>query len=287
MPKMAILGAAIVLISSGGYKLLADARIAASTRSAAPAQIERLVQQESPLIIKEIEQKLFSLHSYHIMGQKNLARFDEALKDSQLSELYHSYEYQNLLAIKGQVLSIENDLTQLAKALGPNQKKLLTERVKNFSKKSYLHALTTQTLTTSLKLKSKLNYKVSAKDIENEYQKLFQIREFQVFEKNIEHLAHIKMTEIKATKRAPASTEEFHSDSWKITFESSSPQMKPWNIDTLDWLAQTPDKIVKRTLQMIKKSKRDSGVIVFHQTQLQSQQASAQIKDHLNHVKVK
>lgn len=287
MPNMAVIAAAIVLISSGGYQLFADARMATAKRLAAPAQIERLVQQESPLIIKEIEQKLFSLHSYYIMGQKNLAHFDESLKESELSELYHSYEYLNLLAIKSQIYTIEKDFVQLAKALNPNQKQLLTENVLSFSQKSYLHALTTHSLAKELKLDLNFNYRVNAKDIENEYQKLVQIREFQVFEKNIEHLAHMQKTELKAAKRNPASTEEFHSDSWKIAFESSSPQIRPWNIDTLDWLAQTPDKIVKRALQMVKKSKRDSGVIVFHQTHLQSQQASAQIKDHLNHIKVK
>lgn len=54
-----------------------------------------------------------------------------------------------------------------------------------------------------------------------------------------------------------------------------------YNIDTLDWLAQSPDMIVKRAKAMMKKTPRDSGILLFHDTNLRSVKASADLMDHL------
>lgn len=55
-----------------------------------------------------------------------------------------------------------------------------------------------------------------------------------------------------------------------------------YNIDTLDWLAQTPDMIVKRAKAMMKKTPRDSGILLFHDTNLRTVQASLELMNHVS-----
>ena len=55
-----------------------------------------------------------------------------------------------------------------------------------------------------------------------------------------------------------------------------------YNIDTLDWLAQTPDMIVKRAKAMMKKTPRDSGILLFHDTNLRTVQASIELMNHVS-----
>lgn len=55
-----------------------------------------------------------------------------------------------------------------------------------------------------------------------------------------------------------------------------------WSVDTLDWMAQTPDKIVDRTITMMKKSSRDSGMILFHDIHQRTAIAAPQVMDYLN-----
>lgn len=55
-----------------------------------------------------------------------------------------------------------------------------------------------------------------------------------------------------------------------------------WNIDTLDWMAQSPEKIVSRTLSMMKKTKNDAGILLFHDIHARTAQAVPQIMDYLN-----
>ncbi len=54
-----------------------------------------------------------------------------------------------------------------------------------------------------------------------------------------------------------------------------------WSIDTLDWMPQDPSKIVQRTLAIMQKSKKDAGVILFHDVHLRSAVAAPEIMDHL------
>ena len=54
-----------------------------------------------------------------------------------------------------------------------------------------------------------------------------------------------------------------------------------WNIDTLDWMAQDPQKIVDRTKAMMKKTARDAGVILFHDIHDRTAKASPAIMDYL------
>ncbi len=52
-----------------------------------------------------------------------------------------------------------------------------------------------------------------------------------------------------------------------------------WNIDTLDWMAQEPEKIVERTIQLMKKTQRDSGIILFHDIHRRTTLAAPVIMD--------
>jgi peptidoglycan/xylan/chitin deacetylase (PgdA/CDA1 family) len=54
-----------------------------------------------------------------------------------------------------------------------------------------------------------------------------------------------------------------------------------WNIDSLDWPPQSPDRIIERTKQLMKKTPRDAGVILFHDVHSRSVAASKGIMDHL------
>lgn len=55
-----------------------------------------------------------------------------------------------------------------------------------------------------------------------------------------------------------------------------------WNVDSLDWLAQSPDRIISRTKRLMKKSPRDSGIILFHDGHKRSVEASQGIMEFLN-----
>ncbi|WP_408096461.1 polysaccharide deacetylase family protein [Peredibacter sp. HCB2-198] len=55
-----------------------------------------------------------------------------------------------------------------------------------------------------------------------------------------------------------------------------------YNIDTLDWLAQSPDMIVKRAKAMMRKTPRDSGILLFHDTNLRTVQASIELMNHVS-----
>lgn len=285
MPKLAVLGAAIILTSCGGFKLFANQTLA-PTAQLSPAPMERLAKEENQLIIKEIDKKLFSLHSYFIIGQRNLIRLDSSLKDLNIDQLYRSYTYLNLMAVRPKVQKIEEEILTLSKTLSSNKLLIMTERVREFSSGSYLKALSIKRISEALHVNTGTLRTLSSKDIESEYQRLLETKEFHVFEKNVEHLAHLHQTRLKDPVRSPASTDDSEATDWSVTFKPIDEKyFRPGDFDSFDWLAQTPEKIVERSLKMIKKSKRASGVIVFHQNHQHSREASAKIKDFLNHRK--
>jgi peptidoglycan/xylan/chitin deacetylase (PgdA/CDA1 family) len=53
------------------------------------------------------------------------------------------------------------------------------------------------------------------------------------------------------------------------------------NVDTLDWIAQTPGKIVERTIALMKKTPRDAGILIFHDIHQRTAKALPQIMDYL------
>ena len=285
MPKLAVLGAAIILTSCGGLKLFANQTFPPAAKLS-PAPMERLAMEENQLIIKELDKKLFSLHSYFIIGQRNLVRLDSFLQDLNIDQLHRSYTYLNLMAVRPKVQKIEEEILTLSRTLSAKKLEMMTQRVREFSSQSYLHGLSIRRISETLHINTGTFKRFSNKEIEFEYQRLLKTKEFHVYEKNVEHHAHMQQTKFKDPVRRPASTLESEATDWSVTFKPVNEKyLRPGDIDSFDWLAQTPEKIVERSLKMIKKSKRTSGFIVFHQNHQQSREASAKIKDLLNHRK--
>lgn len=285
MPKLAVLGAAIILTSCGGFKLFANQTLPPAAKLS-PAPMERLAMEENQLIIKELDKKLFSLHSYFIIGQRNLVRLDTSLKDLNFDQPYRSYTYLSLMAVRPKVQKLEEEILTLSRTLSTKKLMLMTERVREFSSQSSLQGLSIKRISETLHVNAGAIKQFSSEDIETEYKRLLKTKEFHVYEKNVEHHAHLQQTKLKNPVRSPASIDEDKATEWSVTFKPINEKyLGPGDIDSFDWLAQTPEKIVERSLKMIKKSKRTSGFIVFHQNHQQSREVSAKIKDFLNHRK--
>jgi len=54
-----------------------------------------------------------------------------------------------------------------------------------------------------------------------------------------------------------------------------------WNVDSLDWMAQTSNQIIARTLALMKKTPKDAGIILFHDTHQRTAEAMPKIMDYL------
>ncbi len=55
-----------------------------------------------------------------------------------------------------------------------------------------------------------------------------------------------------------------------------------WNVDTLDWQDKNPQTIYERALRQIKATKRNNGIVLFHDIHAQSVIASAKLMDYFN-----
>ena len=393
MPLLALILALILATSCGGFKLFEMKRTIASTPSA------QLLSEDEDAFTLEIDEKLKHLNNYFLIAQKNLLLFDESISEKSLEELYQSGPYLHILAVKTQVEEIEREIEEIYQASKLSHLKkshIMRTCIREFSQKSKLKTLAMNNLTQKLKLESLPEINADLKSIEAEYEELQVSKEFQIYEKNIEHLSHLLEITIKSHNRKfnPTSAEqghitggEFPAKVWALTFDNGpdeeitktilknlkAKQLKAtffqlstrsqkhldigrlirdsgmeigsnshsykdlakagqmtlekeiteatgkleialkidvqffrlpfgsgvnipsvrqtisknnlinvnWNIDSLDWMAQTPDKIVARTKRLMKKTSRDSGIILFHDIHERSIEASATIMDHL------
>lgn len=55
-----------------------------------------------------------------------------------------------------------------------------------------------------------------------------------------------------------------------------------WNVDTLDWKDKNPKSIFKRTVAQMKRTPKNSGVILFHDIHAQTVKASEMVMKYLN-----
>lgn len=398
MPVMALLLALFISTSCGGFKLF-DMSALPKERTIASMPTAHLLSEDEDSFALEVDEKLKSLNNYYAIAQKNLLLFDESISEKPLEELYQSGPYLYMLAVKTQVEEIEKELTDLYEAARIKQQvkhQILRSRIRNFSQKSKLKNLALNNLAQRLKLETLPVVNADLKSIEQEYLELEGTKEFQIYEKNIEHLSHLMEMKIRSTTKRfkPASTEqghitgdEFPAKVWSLTFDngpeeiitgsilqnlkarkltatffqlsgrtqkniktarmildagmevgSNSHSYKDlakaghitlekeisdatgtlekalnvdvkffrlpfgsgvtipsirqtiarnnlihvnWNIDSLDWMAQTPDKIATRTKRLMKKTTKDSGIILFHDVHDRSIEASSIIMDHL------
>ncbi len=225
MPRISIIAAAILLASAGGYKIMAEIPRPELFNSAAELS-KAATQEEIEGLNRDLKHKLFALHSYQVLAQRNLIKFDYSLQELEISEIYQSYTYLSLTAARTQIQKIEKDMQELHS----NHPELVEQKVKEISDRSSVHHLSLSSLHEKLKLSNKL-ITATPEEVEKEYQRLLSAPEFQVFEKNIEHLAHLNKGKTRKLSRMPASIPDN-------------------GIDTLDWLAQSSDKITARTIRI-------------------------------------
>lgn len=188
-------------------------------------------QEEIETLNRDVKHKLFALHSYQVIAQKNLTKFDSSLKELELSDLYKSYTYFSLTASRAQIQKIEDEI----QALHLSSPQLIEDKMKELTLNSPVYEHSFHLLSGKLKLATR-SVISTPEEIEKEYQRLSAIKEFQVFEKNIEHLAHLTKAKARSHTRMPASVSE-----------QSETEFPSETFDTLDWLAQSSDKIRART----------------------------------------
>ena len=399
MPKWSFLLLTLVLTSCGGFKLWRS-ETTVNQREIASLSIQQMVQEETQSFTSEIDEKLLSIHSYNLIAQQNLILFDEAIESSSLEELYQQGPYVKLVAVKTQTDEIESELRDLWTYLSSKndpKKVILEERIRLFAKSSPISSLSMENLAGELSLDVLETVKVTKELINKEYE-IQQVRkEFQIYEKNIDHLSHLMGHKIRSKdkkffptegKGGNITGEEFPAKVWALTFDDgpnqkispsvikqlkdrkliatffqvaqkvdankdtarairdagmeiashsythkllttvgnltlekeiklatesleknlaldikyyrlpygigiSTPNIRHqiaeanlihviYNIDSLDWLAQTPDKIIKRVKAMMKKTPRDSGILLFHDTHSRTVVAAQAIMDHVN-----
>lgn len=398
MPVLALIMALVLATSCGGFKFF-DVAMAPKERTIASMPSSHLLSEDEEAFTAEIDEKLKNLNSYYLIAQKNLQLFDESISEKSLEELFESGPYLHMLATKTQVEEIEREITELfvaSKISHLKKHQIIRSRIRLFSQKGKMKNLAVNNLSQKLKLESLPDVNADLKNIEDEYEELQSSKEFQIYEKNIEHLSHLLEMKIKSHHKRfkPASSteghvtgDEFPAKVWALTFDngpeeeitesilknlkakklkatffqlstksqkhiqlgrmirdagmeigSNSHSYKDlakagritlekeiteateslekalkvdvkffrlpfgsgvtipsvrqtisrnnlinvnWNIDSLDWMAQTPDKIVARTKRLMKKTTRDSGIILFHDIHGRSIEASAIIMDHL------
>ncbi|MFP5385624.1 MAG: polysaccharide deacetylase family protein [Bacteriovoracia bacterium] len=402
MPNWAMILTLLAVTSCGGFRLFSEKNVQPE-REIASVTMQRLLLEENKSFSAQVDEKLHSLYSYYAIALKNLDTFDSAIDDLSLSELYRSSSYLNLLAVRTQVDDIERELSHAYAEIKEKNSKsdiqkgiLLKERIADFARKSPLSYLSVTNLSENLRISLPPSPVVTQKKLHEEYRELEDTKEFQIYEKNIEHLSHLMETEIKsgAKKWKPSENgngnmtgEEFPSKVWALTFNNGPHEKKTtkilknlksrnlkatffqlasklpehiaeskllrdagmeiashsyshrelnkvghstlekeitfstkqlektlgvniqffrlpygsgmempavrqliarnnlihvfWNIDSLDWPPQDSDRIVSRTKRLMKKSSRDSGIILFHEVYDRSVVASAQIMDHL------
>lgn len=397
MKKMVFLTGTLLLSCSS-----TDLWKSQTERKVASMAVEQLVVETPDNINESILEKLHSLHNYYVIGHKNLQAFDESIKNLSNEELYHSEAYRNLIAVRTQAEEIEHELLDLDKKLtslkSVKSRKLVKEQIAKFSQHSPMAHLSMQNLAYQLGLAqgvSKSSISIST-ELPKELEKLEQQKEFIIYEKNIEHIAHSFDTKNLKSKRFEPSTtrsgnitgNEFPAKVWSLTFDdgpgrkttqtilanlqkrkmkasffqltSKAKENKSvatelrragmeialhsythkqltkvsaaelnreittalkdlqavhegqkihffrlpygagmnttsirqkiadnkmihvfWNVDTLDWMAQPTADIVKRTISLMKKTKNDAGVILFHDIHQRTADSTPQVMDYL------
>lgn len=371
-----------------------------SEREIASLTMNHLLVEETQNFSNEIDDKLHSLHSYYLIGQKNLADFDQGIAENDLEELYEGRSYLNLLAVRTQTDEIENelfDLVESSTAAHAAKVKILKDKIQAFADRSALAHASMENLAERLEIDIKHTQEgISQKDIEASLTEAEGLKDFQIFQKNIEHLSHMMEIKVRSdVKKWKASAgeagnltgQEFPAKVWALTFDNgpglhttpkvlhhlksknlkatffeialkvkkhpetskllrdagmeigshsyshkeltkvggitlqkeitlatdtieknlkidvqffrlpfgsgiNTPSVREtiarnnlihvfWNVDSLDWMAQHPDKIVERVKKLMRKTPRDAGVIVFHDVHMRGVTASSEIMDHL------
>lgn len=150
------------------------------------------VQKPEPVISRgiasineaDIDQKLFALHAYQIIARKETLKIDELKHELSKKDLHQSNPYYSFLAANAQVEEFENELLKY-------DRKILTQKVQEFSKKGPLERASLSGLMARMKMEQMTTSFPGKVLIEMHYRELRKSMEFQVLEKNIEHHSHL------------------------------------------------------------------------------------------------
>ena len=386
----------LILSACGAFKTTTPSRSTAS------------ITDSQDNLIQDLEDKLHQIHIYQVIGQKQLHLFDEQIESTEIEDIYDRPAYLKLQVIRTQVDELEHNIADSIDELNSDKdnntslkKKLaIFSKIITFAQTSSIHQLSVENLINHFNLKqvekTSLKKSVSISDIEKEISDLSSSTQYQVFEKNIEHMSYMLESKLDDTGKRfyPSSSKagnitgnEFPAKVWSLTFDDgpkeetssqileslkkyglkatffqltkrakanpsiakiirdqgmeiashsfshlqltkvgsttldkeislavkdlsklhdeeikffrlpygagiSSPKIREkiadnglvhvfWNVDTLDWMSQPPSKIVARTIALMKKTKNDSGVLLFHDIHQRTAEAVPQIMDYL------
>ncbi len=309
-----------LLVSCGGLNLFTDAQESARDKKVASLALERLLLSEESTFEQDVDERILSLHRYYVLVQKNLLRLEQNLDGPRWS-FSHDSSYLSLLALRSQVESLEQELLELyqsSEGTERGRKAFMREKIHSFSLRGQMEALSVRNIL------ARLGHPQASPDADADpaqiaaaYRQLLKAPEFQIYEKNIEHLSQV--LEVGAKGRAPAASGLVHqwpAKVWALAFLMHKGEQLPENltehlkrmgssasvyrsteetalgalaqakdagmalistVDTLDWAPQTADRIIKRTRLMLRKAHRGAGVLLFHGTHARSSTAATVI----------
>lgn len=214
---MIILTLTFFLNACGVFKAVPSRRVAS----------ENEYQEISNL---DFEEKLLQMHLYYVIGQQQLMLFDEQINSSNIDEIYEKSLYLKIQAVRTQVDEIEHEIIDMFMSLVDEKKKqLMVLKIAHFAEKSQIHAYSVENLRGQLKIKTNVQLKrITKLEIETEVSFLRSTSQYQVFEKNIEHLSFMlesrnsetsKRFYPSTTKAGNVSGNEFPTKVWSLTFD--------------------------------------------------------------------
>lgn len=222
-----------ILLLSGTVLLSCSSVTEHHHRSIASISTQQLMMESPENLSNLVDEKLQALHTYYTIGQKHLQAFDRALVDLSTEEAYQTNEYALLMAVRIEAEKIEHELTDINDDLRARKStafsKILQEKVAQFASKSVMSSLSMENISFQLGMKLKQNksfYKLSD-ELSKEMAILEPQKEFLIYEKNLEHIAHSLSVKTQSAKRfAPSTTKsgnitglEFPEKVWSLTFD--------------------------------------------------------------------
>ena len=205
-----------------------------------PSRSTAAISDSQDNLIQDLEDKLDQIHIYQVIGQKQLYLFDEQIETTDIEQMYDRPAYLKLQAVKTQVEEVEHDILESIAELSSDkdnsvsQKKkfALISKIMTFAQISPIHELAVENLKNQLNIKeeskSLKKKSVTKSDIDKEISFLNSSTQYQVFEKNIEHLSYMleSKTSDSAKRFYPSSSRagnitgnEFPSKVWSLTFD--------------------------------------------------------------------
>ncbi|MBA2405091.1 MAG: polysaccharide deacetylase family protein [Bdellovibrionales bacterium] len=208
-------------------------------KSTVPSRSIASVSDNDESLLAEIDEKLVQVHLYQVIAQKQLLLFDEQIGASDINEMYQRPVYLKLQAVRTQVEEVEHVIIDIMDELSAeknNQNQLkrkmaIAQKISSFADQSRIHSASMENLKSRLKIESSNKTKktnLTRTEIDKEISFLTSSTQYQVFEKNIEHLSYMleSRTSEGSKKFYPSSTKagnitgnEFPSKVWSLTFD--------------------------------------------------------------------